>query len=99
MNQYSKKLHCTSCMNRKGWKKAEVGTVVSKGHAGRTHYALYRVREAADIRKHSSLSHDDVLLYIGGKNEDARVVPLTEEDCWNKGVFGVSRVQTAPKTN
>eukprot|EP00731_Ephydatia_muelleri_P012191 Em0006g1085a len=35
------------------------------------------------IRKRSkdfSLSHDDVLLYVGGKNEDARVVLFTEED-------------------
>ena len=35
------------------------------------------------IRKRStdfSLSHDDVLIYVGGKNEDARVVLLTEED-------------------
>ena len=34
------------------------------------------------IRKRSidfSLSHDDVLLYVGGKNEDARVVLLTED--------------------
>ncbi|KAL5467717.1 hypothetical protein EMCRGX_G031980 [Ephydatia muelleri] len=30
--------------------------------------------------KDFSLSHDDVLLYVGGKNEDARVVLFTEED-------------------
>ena len=44
------------------------------------------------IRKRStdfSLSHDDVLLYVGGNNENARVLLLTEED----SAFGVSRVQ------
>ena len=75
-----------------------MGTVVSNCIKDMQDVPIMRYTEA-DIRKRSSLSHDDVLLYMGGKNEDARVVLLTEEDCWNKGVFGVSRVQTAPKTN
>ena len=46
------------------------------------HYApLHRVREVADTKAFDRLlaKHDDVLLYVAGKNEDAIAVVLTED--------------------
>ena len=46
------------------------------------HYApLHGVREVADTKAFDRLlaKHDDVLLYVAGKNEDAIAVVLTED--------------------
>ena len=81
MCQYSKKLHCTPCRNSEGTLKW-----VQSYRKDRTYPACimcrYTESEKWLIRKRStdiSLSHDDVLLYVGGKNKDAIAVLLTED--------------------
>ena len=61
-----------------------MGTVVSKGQdvPCNMHYApLHGVREVADTKAFDRLlaKHDDVLLYVAGKNEDAIAVVITED--------------------
>ena len=82
MCQYtiSKKSHCTSCRIIYVKQKKMVQSYLKD----RTYPLCATESEKRLIRKRSidfSLSHDDVLLYgEPGKNEDARVVLLTEED-------------------
>ena len=86
MCQYSKKLHCTPCRNRKDVHEGPLKWVQSY-RKDRTYPAICIMRRYTEsekwlIRKRStdfSLSHDDVLLYVAGKNEDAIAVVLTED--------------------
>ena len=89
-----------------------MGTVVSKGQdvPCNMHYACARYTESEKwlIRKRStdfSLSHDDVLLYVAGKNEDAIAVVLKEDRTMmrfssiTRPTVEAIREETAPKTN
>lgn len=85
MCQYSKKLHCMYFMQEYvKQKRCEVTLEWVQSYLKDRTYPLCATEsEKRLIRKRSkdfSLSHDDVLLYVGGKNEDARVVLFTEED-------------------